>query len=51
MKVGVPWMHRVLPEADLIVVPGGDHRFKSDPRHLSRILGDLVGKWRQQETK
>lgn len=42
MTKGAPWMQSVVPGSRLEVVQGGNHGFKSEPRHLKAILEELV---------
>jgi len=38
---GAPWMKERVEGSQLVVVPGGDHGFKSNPEHLKAILSSL----------
>lgn len=42
IKVGAPFLQQLIPGSQLRVVEGGDHGFKSDPKHLAAILRELV---------
>lgn len=48
IKDGAPWMQSLVKGSRLVVVPGGDHGFKSKPEHLKAILDDLVRAARAQ---
>eukprot|EP00929_Paragymnodinium_shiwhaense_P105623 TRINITY_DN70679_c0_g1_i1.p1 TRINITY_DN70679_c0_g1~~TRINITY_DN70679_c0_g1_i1.p1 ORF type:complete len:342 (+),score=57.35 TRINITY_DN70679_c0_g1_i1:74-1099(+) len=41
ISVGAPFLQQLVPGAQLRVVEGGDHGFKSKPEHLAEILSSL----------
>ena len=50
IALGAPWMAQLVEGAQLRVVPGG-HGFKSEPRHLAAILGELRLRAEAAETR
>jgi len=43
--IGAPFLQQLVSGAQLRVVPGGDHGFKSRPEHLAAILNELRAQW------
>merc|ERR1712048_1349367 len=43
--IGAPFLQQLIPGSKLKVVQGGNHGFKSDPKHLAAILNELREQW------
>jgi len=46
IRTGAPFMRQLVPGSKEVIVPRGNHGFKSEPEHLARILGELRTHWK-----